>query len=110
MLAASNLARPFDVFETYALILTVGPAQLLDPARDSQIPAYAGSVIALTLFGWGVGGTVGGALADRLDRQQMIRPHRICVLRRRGTVQATRYLGIPKDRQSAAGTLVRAKK
>jgi hypothetical protein len=106
MLAASNLAWPFDVFETYALILTVGPAQLLDPARDSQIPAYAGSVIALTLFGWGVG----GALGDRLDRQQMIRPHRICVLRRRGTVQATRYLGIPKDRQSAAGTLVRGKK
>jgi len=97
MLAASSW--PFDRFETYALILTVGPAQLLDPARHSQI-SDAGSVAALTRLG----GTVGGVLADHLDGQRVIRPCRICVLRGRGTVQATRHLGIPKGRQSATDT------
>ena len=99
MLAASSW--PFDRFETYALILTVGPAQLLDPARHSQI-SDAGSVAALTRLG----GTVGGVLADHLDGQRVIRPCRICVLRGRGTVQATRHLGIPKGQQSATDTRI----
>jgi len=48
----------FDGFEAYALILTVGVAlrQLLRPAQHSQIPAYAGAIIATTLCGWAVGG------------------------------------------------------
>jgi len=106
MLAASNLGWPFDRFETYALILTVGPAPLLEPARHSRIPAYAASVAALALFSWGIGGTGGGVLAEHLDGQRMIRPRRICVLRGRDTVQSTRHLGIPKGRQSATDTLV----
>src|SRR3984893_19559880 len=71
-LLASNLGWLFDGYETYALILTVGVAlgQLLDPAQIPQLPVYAGTVIALTLLGWGVGGMIGGVLADYLGRKR----------------------------------------
>jgi MFS family permease len=71
---ASNLGWLFDGFETYALILTVGPAlhQLLAPTLHPQIPAYAGTVIAITLLGWGIGGMVGGILADYIGRKRMM--------------------------------------
>src|SRR5690606_15419060 len=71
-LLASNLGWLFDGFETYALILTVGLAlrQLLDPSEHAQIHAYAGTVIAITLFGWGVGGVIGGVLADYVGRKR----------------------------------------
>jgi MFS family permease len=69
---ASNLGWLFDGYETYAVILTVGFAlrQLLDPAQFAQIPVYAGAVIALTLLGWGIGGIIGGILADYLGRKR----------------------------------------
>ena len=56
----------------YALILTVGVAlhQLLDPSQFGQIPAYAGITIAITLFGWGLGGLIGGILADYIGRKR----------------------------------------
>src|SRR5499427_2584025 len=71
-LLASNLGWLFDGYETYALIISVGVAlrQLLDPAQYAQIPAYAGTVIALTLLGWGVGGLIGGVVADYLGRKR----------------------------------------
>jgi MFS family permease len=71
-LAASNLGWLFDGYETYTLILTVGLAlrQLLDPTLRGRIPFYAGLVIALTLLGWGVGGLVGGVLADYIGRKR----------------------------------------
>src|SRR5205085_9688280 len=71
-LAAANLGWMFDGYETFALILTVGVAlrQLLDPSLYPQIPAYAGTVIAGTLLGWGVGGIVGGILADYVGRRR----------------------------------------
>jgi MFS family permease len=71
-LIACNLGWLFDGFETYALILTAGPAmrQLLDPAQHPQIPAYIGTVIAITLLGWGIGGMMGGILADYLGRKR----------------------------------------
>jgi MFS family permease len=71
-LLASNLGWLFDGYETYALIISVGVAlrQLLEPSQYSQIPAYAGTVIALTLLGWGVGGLIGGVLADYLGRKR----------------------------------------
>ena len=71
-LFASNLGWMFDGYETYALILTVGVAlhQLLAPAQFSQIPTYAGAVIALTLLGWGIGGMIGGILADYIGRKR----------------------------------------
>jgi MFS family permease len=73
-LLASNLGWLFDGFETYALILTVGPAlhQLLDPGHYAQIPAYAGTIIAITLLGWGFGGLIGGVLADYVGRKRMM--------------------------------------
>jgi MFS family permease len=71
-LFASNLGWMFDGYETYALILTVGVAlhQLLEPAQFPQIPAFAGGVIGLTLLGWGIGGTLGGILADYIGRKR----------------------------------------
>src|SRR5690348_3292692 len=60
MLIAANLGWLFDGYETYALILTVGPAMrsLLEPSQYSQIPSFAGIVISITLLGWGVGGII----------------------------------------------------
>jgi MFS family permease len=62
----------FDGYETYALILTIGAAlhQLLEPSQYSQIPRYAGIVIGLTLLGWGIGGMLGGILADYIGRKR----------------------------------------
>jgi MFS family permease len=71
-LIATNLGWLFDGFEVYALFLTVGPAMrtLLDPSQFSQIPAYAGTVVAITLLGWGIGGLCGGILADYIGRKR----------------------------------------
>ena len=69
---ASNLGWVFDGFEAYALILTVGTAlhQLLQPAQYSQLPTFAGGIIATTLIGWALGGMLGGVLADYIGRKQ----------------------------------------
>jgi MFS family permease len=71
-LIASNLGWTFDGFEVFALILTVGAAlhQLLDASEYKFIPAYAGAVIAITVFGWGAGGLLGGILADYIGRKR----------------------------------------
>ncbi len=71
-LVASNLGWTFDGFEVYSLILVVGVAlhQLLDPAEYKFIPFYAGAVIAITVFGWGLGGLLGGILADYIGRKR----------------------------------------
>src|SRR3954462_13622279 len=73
-LFASKLGWMFDGYETFPLILTVGVALrlLLDPSLYPQIPAYAGTVIAITLLGWGVGGLIGGILADYIGRKRMM--------------------------------------
>src|SRR5215470_9753551 len=71
-LIASNLGWTFDGFEVFALILTVGAAlhELLDASEYRLIPFYAGAVIAITVFGWGIGGLLGGVLADYLGRKR----------------------------------------
>src|SRR5215469_4372723 len=71
-LVASNLGWAFDGFEVYSLILVVGVAlqQLLDPSEYKFIPFYAGAVIAITVFGWGLGGLLGGILADYIGRKR----------------------------------------
>lgn len=71
-LVASNLGWTFDGFEVFALILTVGAAlhQLLAASEYKFIPAYAGAVIAITVFGWGTGGLLGGILADYIGRKR----------------------------------------
>lgn len=74
VLVAANLGWMFDGFETYALFISVIAAlrQLLDPSQYGQIPVYAGAIIALTLLGWGVGGLIGGVLADYLGRKRVM--------------------------------------
>jgi MFS family permease len=69
---ASNIGWMFDGYETFALILVVAVAlkQLLDPSLAAQIPAYAGTIIGITLLGWGIGGFVGGVLADYIGRRR----------------------------------------
>jgi MFS family permease len=71
-LLATNLGWLFDGYEAYALFLTVGPAMhsLLASSQYSQIPAYAGTVVAITLLGWGIGGFCGGILADYIGRKR----------------------------------------
>jgi MFS family permease len=71
-LIASNLGWTFDGFEVFALILTIGAAlhQLLDASQYKFIPAYAGAVLAITVFGWGAGGLLGGILADYIGRKR----------------------------------------
>ena len=69
---ASNIGWMFDGYETFALILVVGAAlhQLLEPSYYPQIRSYAGIVIAITLLGWGIGGVLGGILADYIGRRR----------------------------------------
>lgn len=73
-LVASNLGWLFDGFENYALILTAGPAlqQLLDPSQREQMPFFVGMVIAINLLGWGIGGMLGGIMADYIGRKRMM--------------------------------------
>lgn len=73
-LLASNLGWLFDGYETYALILTSGPAlrSLLPVSEQAHLSYYIGAVIGIGLLGWGVGGMLGGILADYVGRKRMM--------------------------------------
>lgn len=73
-LASANLGWLFDGFETYSIILTVAfVLKNLMPKSDAHdIPLYAGATIAITLFGWAIGGLVGGVVADYIGRRRML--------------------------------------
>jgi len=74
VLVASFLGWIFDGYETYALIVAIGPIllSLLPPAARSQIGSYAGLTIGITLLGWGVGGVIGGTITDYIGRKRMM--------------------------------------
>ncbi|KXW56516.1 MFS transporter [Ferrovum sp. PN-J185] len=74
ILLGSFLGWVFDGYEAFALIVVIPmllksllPAQLLPLG-----PLYAGTVIGITLLGWGIGGLVGGILADYLGRRRVM--------------------------------------
>ncbi len=72
MLIAANLGWLFDGYETYALSSPSGRrcTRCSSPSQYPQIPAYAGTVISITLLGWGIGGICGGILADYIGRRR----------------------------------------
>jgi MFS family permease len=62
----------FDGYETFALLLTIGPSlrELLGPTGVAALPRVAGYLIAITLFGWACGGMIGGWIGDRVGRRR----------------------------------------
>jgi MFS family permease len=61
----------FDGYETFALLLTIGPSlhQLLPADQLSSLPRIAAYLISITLLGWALGGVIGGVIGDRLGRR-----------------------------------------
>ena len=61
----------FDGYETFALLLTIGPSlhQLLPANELATLPRVAAYLISITLFGWAAGGVIGGIIGDRLGRR-----------------------------------------
>jgi MFS family permease len=61
----------FDGYETFALLLTIGPSlhELLPADQLSSLPRIAAYLISITLFGWALGGVIGGVIGDRLGRR-----------------------------------------
>jgi MFS family permease len=74
ILFASFLGWIFDGYETYALIVPLPFAlrALLSPEQLKSAPIWAGTAISLTLLGWGIGGLIGGTLADYVGRKRMM--------------------------------------
>ena len=74
VLLASFLGWVFDGYEAYALIVALPFAlrALLTPAQMKSAPVWAGTAIGITLLGWGIGGVVGGTMADYIGRKRMM--------------------------------------
>jgi len=74
VLRASFLGWIFDGYEAIALVMVLGPMlhSVLSPEQAASSTIYAGLVIGITLLGWGVGGLVGGILADYVGRKRMM--------------------------------------
>jgi MFS family permease len=72
VLGITMLFWAFDGYETFALLLTVGPSlrELLPASELSTLPHVAAYLISITLFGWAVGGALGGIIGDRLGRRR----------------------------------------
>ncbi len=74
ILAASFLGWIFDGYESYALFIVLPFAlrTLLTRAQAATPALWAGIAISTTLLGWGIGGLIGGTLADYIGRKQMM--------------------------------------
>jgi MFS family permease len=74
VLRASFLGWIFDGYEALVLVVVLAPMlhAVLTPAQAASTPVYAGVVIGITLLGWGIGGLVGGILADYVGRKRMM--------------------------------------
>ena len=74
VLAASFLGWIFDGYESYALIVVLPFAlrSLLPPEELKSAAVWAGVAIGVTLLGWGIGGLVGGTLADYVGRKRIM--------------------------------------
>jgi MFS family permease len=74
VLAASFMGWIFDGFESFALFLVL-PLALKSTLTPEQLAApavWAGIAISSTLLGWGLGGVIGGTLADYVGRKRMM--------------------------------------
>jgi MFS family permease len=74
VLRGSFLGWIFDGFEALALVVVLAPMlkSVLTQTQAQSTPVYAGAVIGITLLGWGVGGMIGGILADYVGRKRMM--------------------------------------
>jgi MFS family permease len=74
ILFATFLGWVFDGYESYALIVVMPFAlkTLLLPDQLASMPLWAGIAIGVTLLGWGIGGLIGGVLADYVGRKRMM--------------------------------------
>lgn len=74
VLTGSFLGWVFDGYEALALVVVLFPMlhTLLTPEQMATPAVYAGTVIGITLLGWGIGGLVGGILADYIGRKRMM--------------------------------------
>jgi MFS family permease len=72
VLGAAFLGWVFDGYEAYALFLVMAPAlrTLLPPEQAASLSSYAGILVAVTLFGWALGGILGGIAADYFGRKK----------------------------------------
>ncbi len=74
ILLGSYLGWVFDGFEAIALVLVLPFAlkSLLTPEQAQASAYYAGLAIGTTLLGTGIGGLIGGVLADYIGRKRMM--------------------------------------
>jgi MFS family permease len=74
VLTASWLGWVFDGYEAYALFIVMPFVlkAMLRPDQMASRPVFAGIAIGITLLGWGIGGMVGGILADYVGRKRMM--------------------------------------
>lgn len=74
VLVASFLGWVFDGYEAYALFIVMPfvLGSMLTPDMAANKTIWAGVAISVTLLGWGIGGLVGGVLADYVGRKRMM--------------------------------------